>query len=114
MEYTIHVGMTHKTPLDQYENIDIMVNMTVKVESDTVPKLSKKDLKAMDDIQAEMTVVLVQRVQGEGDAIIARWLERGKLKELRDNYQKEKMAELASEAAKAKKGVSLLGPPPED
>lgn len=112
-EYTIHVGMTHKTPLDQYENIDIMVNMTVKMEADKPPKLTGKELKAMDEIQAEMTVVLVQRVQGEGDAIIARWLERGKLKDLRDNYQKEKAAELAKEA-KTKKGVSLLGPPPED
>ena len=68
----------------------------------------------MDKIQAEMTMVIVQRVKGEGDAIICRWLERGKLKEMRDKYQKEKIAELAAEAAKEKKGKSLLGPPPED
>lgn len=111
-EYTIHVGMTHKTPLDQYENIDISVNMTVKVESDTLPKLSSKELKAMDDIQAEMTTVIVQRVKGEGDLIIARWLERGKLKELRAKYEEEQAAAMAKEAKK--KGVSLLGPPPEE
>jgi len=111
-EYTIHVGMTHKTPLDQYENVDILVNMTVRMESDTLPKLSKKELKAMDDIQAEMTGVIVQRVTGEGDMIITRWLERGKLKEMRDKYQAEQIAELAKEA-KAK-GKSLLGSPPEE
>ena len=111
-EYTIHVGMTHKTPLDQYENIDISVNMTVKVESDTLPKLSSKELKAMDAIQAEMTTVIVQRVKGEGDLIIARWLERGKLKELRAKYEEEQAAAMAKEAKK--KGVSLLGPPPEE
>lgn len=111
MEYTIHVGMSHKTPLDQYENIDIMVNMTVKVEADKPPKLSAKDLKAMDKIQAEMTTVIVQRVKGEGDAIICRWLERGKLKDMRDKYQAEEKAKLTKEK---KTGTSLLGPPPEE
>jgi len=113
-EYTVFVGLTRKLPLDQYEQAEIQLGLTVKVEAEKPPKLSAKELKALDEAQAEMTGILKVRSEHEQGVIVADWLERGKLKDLRAKFEEEKAAEAAKEAAKEKKGKSLLGPPPED
>lgn len=114
-EYIIFVGLTRKLPLDQYEQAEIQLGLTVKVEADKPPKLTKDELKKLDEAQAEMTGILKVRSEHEQGVIVADWLERGKLKDLRTKYEEEKAAELALEASKEmKKGKSLLGPPPED
>lgn len=109
-EYIVFVGLTRKLPLDQYEQAEIQLGLTVKVEADKPPKLSAAELKALDECQAEMTGILKVRSEHEQGIIVADWLERGKLKDLRTAYEEEKAVEAAKEV---KKGKSLLGPPPE-
>lgn len=106
---TIHAGITHKIPLDQYENYELMFNISMEFNNGQVGA-TEQDLKEVDELQAQLTGLLVARVGGEEERVIKEWLERGKLKDLRDTHDTAKAAEKNVEAeAEAKKGKSLLG-----
>jgi hypothetical protein len=89
-ETTLHIGLTHKIPLDKYEMAEVMVNASVKFEKGEKVVLGSADAKAIVTVQNTLITLASDRMQ-----------------EQEDRLQAEYKARFA-------KGSSLLGKLPED
>jgi hypothetical protein len=89
-ETTLHIGLTHKIPLDKYEMAEVMVNASVKFEKGEKVVLGSADAKAIVIVQHTLIELAAARLQEQEDRLQAEY------------------------AARYKRGSSLLGKPPEE
>ncbi len=96
-EVTVHIGRERKLPKEQYGNLVVTANASVKFSKDEAVTLSKGDIKEIVAVQTELEVTV-------SDA-----LDRAIAEAPMKKPKKEKPKKKAGKSLVPKKGKSLLG-----